>query len=315
MKPSFSSKEKVAILLLNLGPETAAEILGNFGETEIAEISDIIGRMRSVSSDISIGILNEFKEEFQSWRKSEEIIDVIKDHRPSIIPFRYFKHLTSEEIISILSGEHTQLIALILSYLEPHQSAEVVGTMSEELRLDVLNKMAISKPPPVQIIKQIDELLETKVISLGDRIDTPNERKYRAIAEILNRSDSVTEKTIMQRIKEEHPDIAQEIKTLMFVFEDLAIVEDKPLRQMLSETDTNTVALALKTASKEVNEKIFKNMSKRMGQMVKEEQQILGPKPLSEVEDAQKIIVDTLAKMEAQGETVRGRAEEAGPLV
>ena len=315
MNPSFSSKEKVAILLLNLGLEIAADILGNFGENEIAEISDIIGRMRSVSSDISIGILNEFKDEFQSWRKSEQIIDVIKDHRPSIIPFRYFKHLTSEEIISILSGEHTQLISLILSYLEPHQSAEVVGTMSEELRLDVLNKMATSKPPPVQIIKQIDELLETKVISLGDRIDTPNERKYRAIAEILNRSDSVTEKTIMQRMKEEHPDIAQEIKTLMFVFEDLGIVEDKALRQMLSETDTNTVALALKTASKEVNEKIFKNMSKRMGQMVKEEQAILGPKPLSEVEAAQKIVVDSLAKMEAQGETVRGRAQEEGPLV
>ncbi len=315
MNPSFTSKEKVAILLLNLGPEIAADILGNFGENEIAEISDIIGRMRSVSSDISVGILNEFKEEFQSWRKSEEIIDVIKDHRPSIIPFRYFKHLTSEEIISILSGEHTQLIALILSYLEPHQSAEVVGTMSEELRLDVLNKMATSKPPPVQIIKEIDELLESKVISLGDRIDTPNERKYRAIAEILNRSDSVTEKTIMQRMKEEHPDIAQEIKTLMFVFEDLGIVEDKALRQMLSETETNTVALALKTASKDVNDKIFKNMSKRMGLMVQEEQQILGPKPLSEVEAAQKIIVDSLAKMEAQGETVRGRAQDEGPMV
>ncbi len=315
MNPTFSSKEKVAILILNLGPEIAADILGNFGENEIAEISDIIGRMRSVSSDISIGILNEFKDEFQSWRKSEEIIDVIKDHRPSIIPFRYFKHLTSEEIISILSGEHTQLIALILSYLEPHQSAEVVGTMSEELRLDVLNKMATSRPPPVQIIKQIDELLESKVISLGDRIDTPNERKYRAIAEILNRSDSVTEKTIMQRMKEEHPDIAQEIKTLMFVFEDLGIVEDKALRQMLSETETSTVALALKTASKDVNEKIFKNMSKRMGLMVKEEQQILGPKPLSEVEAAQKVIVDSLAKMEAQGETVRGRAQDEGPLV
>ena len=315
MGQAFSSKEKVAILLLNLGPEIAADILGNFGENEIAEISDIIGRMRSVSNDISVGILNEFKDEFQSWRKSEEIIDVIKDHRPSIIPFRYFKHLTSEEIISILSGEHTQLISLILSYLEPHQSAEVVGTMSEELRLDVLNKMATSKPPPVQIIKQIDELLEAKVISLGDRIDTPNERKYRAIAEILNRSDSVTEKTIMQRIKEEHPDIAQEIKTLMFVFDDLEIVEDKALRQMLSETETATVALALKTASKAVNEKIFKNMSKRMGLMVKEEQGILGPKPLSEVEEAQKIIVDNLAKMEAQGETVRGRAQEAGPLV
>ncbi len=315
MDTSFSSKEKVAILLLNLGPEIAADILGNFGESEIAEISDIIGRMRSVSSEISVDILNEFKDEFQSWRKSEEIIDVIKDHRPSIIPFRYFKHLTSEEIISILSGEHTQLISLILSYLEPHQSAEVVGTMSEELRLDVLNKMATSKPPPVQIIKQIDELLEAKVISLGDRIDTPNERKYRAIAEILNRSDSVTEKTIMQRIKEEHPDIAQEIKTLMFVFDDLEIVEDKALRQMLSETETATVALALKTASKVVLDKIFKNMSKRMGQMVKEEQGMLGPKPLAEVEAAQKIIVDSLAKMEAQGETVRGRAQEAGPLV
>ena len=161
---------------------------------------------------------------------------------------------------------------LVLSYLEPHQSAEVVSSMSEELKIEILNKMATSKSPPMQIIKQIDELLEAKVVSLGDRLDTPNERKYRAIAEILNRSDSVTEKTIMQRINEEHPEIGQEIKALMFVFEDVAIVEDKALRQMLSETETATIALALKTASKAVKDKIAKNMSKRMGLMVEEEQ-------------------------------------------
>ncbi|MHC4454238.1 MAG: hypothetical protein ACYSWS_06030, partial [Planctomycetota bacterium] len=198
MSQLFSNKEKVAILLLNLGPEIAADILSNFSENEIADISSIIGKMRSVDGEISIEVLNEFKNEFQSWRKSEEIIDVIKDHRPNIVPFRCFKHLTSDEIMSILFGEHTQLIALVLSYLEPHQSAEVVGSMSEELKIDVLNKMATSTSPPMQIIKQIDELLEAKVVSLGDRLDTPNERKYRAIAEILNRSDSVTEKTIMQ---------------------------------------------------------------------------------------------------------------------
>ena len=315
MSANLTNKEKVAILLLNLGPEMAADILGNFGESEIAEISDIIGRMRNISSDVSMEVLTEFKGEYQSWRQSEEIIDVIKDHRPSIIPFRYFKHLTSEEILSILAGEHNQLIALILSYLEPQQSADVVGALPEELRLDVLNKMATSVPPPVQVIKQIDELLETKVVSLGDRLDTPNERKYRAIAEILNRSDSVTEKTIMQRIKEENPDIAQEIKTLMFVFEDLSIVEDKALRQMMSETETMTIALSLKTASKEVTDKIFNNMSKRMGDLVREEQQILGPKPLAEVEAAQKIIVDALSKMEAQGEAVRTKSQDLGPLV
>jgi len=315
MSQNLSSKEKVAVLLLNLGPEMAADILGTFGENEIAEISDIISRMRSVSSEVSMAVLNEFKGEFQSWRKSEELIDVIKDHRPSIIPFRSFKHLTSDEILSIISGEHNQLIALILSYLEPQQSADVVGLLPEELRLDVLNKMATSVPPPVQIIKQIDALLEAKVVSLGDRLDTPNERKFRAIAEILNRSDSVTEKTIMQRIKEENPDIAQEIKTLMFVFEDLVIVEDKALRQMLSETETTAIAMSLKTASKEVTEKIFKNMSKRMGTMVNEELEILGPKPLAEVEAAQKGIVDVLSRMESQGENVRIKSQDLGPMV
>ncbi len=315
MNQSLSSKEKVAILLINLGPEIAADILAHFGEHEIKEISDIILSMKNVSNEVSVNVLNEFKDETHALRRSEEIIDVIKDYRPNIIPFRYFRHLTGEEIISILSGEHTQLIALVLSYLEPTQASEVVGIMSEELKIDVLNRMATSTPPPVQIIKQVDELLETKVISLGDRVDTPNERKYRSIAEILNRSDSVTEKTIMQRIKEEDPDIAQEIKTLMFVFEDLSIVEDKALRQMLSETETSTIALSLKTASKAVKEKIAKNMSKRMGLMVEEEQQVLGPKPLSEVEAAQKIIIDTLAKMESQGEVVRMRTQEMGPLV
>jgi len=315
MSQSLSSKEKVAILLINLGPEVAADILAHFGEHEIKEISDIILSMKNVSNEVSANVLNEFMDETHSLRRSEEIIDVIKDYRPNIIPFRYFRHLTGEEIISILSGEHTQLIALVLSYLEPMQASEVVGIMSEELKIDVLNRMATSTPPPVQIIKQVDELLETKVISLGDRVDTPNERKYRSIAEILNRSDSVTEKTIMQRIKEEDPDIAQEIKTLMFVFEDLSIVEDKALRQMLSETDTGTIAMALKTASKEVRDKIFNNMSKRMGTIVNEELEILGPKPLTEVEEAQKTIVDSLARLESQGEKVRGRANDLGPMV
>ena len=315
MNKSLSSKEKVAILLINLGPEVAADILSHFGEHEIKEISDIIVSMKNVPNDASLNILREFKEETHSLRRSEEIIDVIKDYRPNVIPFRYFKHLTSEEIVTILSGEHTQLIALVMSYLEPLQASEVVSIMNDELKIDVLNRMAISSPPPVQIIKQVDELLETKVISLGDRVDTPNERKYRAIAEILNRSDSITEKTIMQRIKEEDPDVAKEIKTLMFVFDDLEIVEDKALRQMLSETDTGTVAMALKTASKEVREKIFSNMSQRMGTIVNEELDILGPKPLSEVEAAQKIIVDSLAKLESQGETVRGRPSDLGPMV
>ena len=117
MSHIFSSKEKVAILLLNLGPEIAADILSNFSENEIAEISSIIGKMRSIDSKASIEVLNEFKNEFQSWRKSEEIIDVIKDHRPNIVPFRSFKHLTRDEIMSILIGEHTQFDCVILSII------------------------------------------------------------------------------------------------------------------------------------------------------------------------------------------------------
>ncbi|ODS30331.1 MAG: Flagellar Rotor Protein FliG [Candidatus Scalindua rubra] len=315
MSKELTNKERVAILLLNLGPEVAADILGGFAENEISEISEIIGAIRNVDHNTSIEVLDEFMQQSESYRQSEEIIDVIKDHRPSIIPFRYFKHLLGDEIMSILSGEHPQLIALVLSYLEPQQSADVVAIMPEEMRIDILNKIAISTPPPVQIIKQIDELLETKVVSLGDRVDTPSERKFRTIAEILNRSDSITEKTIMQRLKEDDPDLAKEIKALMFVFEDIAIVEDMALRKVLSETDTSTIAMSLKTASKEVRDKMFKNMSKRMGDMVAEEQEILGPKPLSEVEAAQKVIVDNLSKLEAQGEAVRKKSQDEGPLV
>ena len=315
MLGTLSNKEKVAILLMNLGAEAAGEILGNFSEAEIAEISEIIGRMRNIDEHTSMQVLSEFNKQFDSWRQSEEIISVLKDHRPNIIPFSYFRHLTRDEIMSIISGEHPQLIALVLSYLDPNQSADIISTMAEELRADIINRMATASPPPIQIIKQLDELLEAKVLSLGDRMDAPNERKYRTIAEILNRTDSNTEKTILQRIKEEDPAIAKEIKLLMFVFEDIASVEDTALRRVLSETNSTTIALALKTASEEVLAKIFKNMSKRMGDMVKDEQELLGPKPLAEVEMAQKEVVDALAKLEAQGETVRGKSKELGPLV
>ncbi|MCP5002665.1 MAG: hypothetical protein GY941_01745 [Planctomycetes bacterium] len=315
MKNNLTMKEKVAVLLLNLGAEAAGEVLQNFGESEIAEIGEIIGRMRNIDEDTSTMVMNEFVGQFDTWRDSEEIIDVIKDHRPNLMPFIYFKNLLTEEVVSIINGEHPQLISLVLSYLEPQQSAEVVSMLPEESRADIINRMATSSAPPIQIIKQIDELLEAKVISLGDRLDTPNERRYRTIAEILNKADSMTEKNIMQRIKEENPEIAKEIKTLMFVFGDVAFVEDKALRKVLSETNSSTIAMCLKTASNEVREKIFKNMSKRMGDGVLEEQELLGPKPLNEVEAAQKEIVDSLSKMEAEGETVRGNGGDSGPLV
>ncbi len=315
MRAELTMKEKVAVLLLNLGAEAAGEVLQNFGENEVAEIGEIIGKMRNIDQETSSKVLNEFVGQFDSWRESEQIIDVLKDHRPNIMPFSYFTHLIGDEIMSIISGEHPQLIALVLSYLEPKHSAEVVSMMPEESRSDIINRMATASPPPIQVIKQIDELLEAKVLSLGDRIDTPNERKYRTIAEILNKADSTTEKTVMQRIKEENPEIAKEIKILMFVFEDVAIVEDKALRKVLSETNSTTIAMSLKTASPAVRDKIFNNMSKRMGDMVKEEQELLGPKPLSDVEAAQKEIVDSLSNMENEGETVRGSTSEHEPLV
>lgn len=315
MAKQLSNKEKVAVLLLNLGSKAAGDILGNFGESEIAEISEIIGKMKTIDDATSVQVLDEFSSSYDSWSKSKEIIDVIKDHKPNIIPFVSFKSLTNEEIMSIISGEHPQLIALVLSHLDAQQSAEIVSTMPEEERADVINRMITASAPPIQIIKQIDERLETKVHSLGGRLDTPDERKFRAIAEILNRTDTATERTIMQRIREEDPRVAEEIKSLMFVFEDVAVVDDKALMRVLGEIKISSIAMALKTASEEIRRKIASCMSKRMGEMVKEELELLGPKPLAEVEAAQKEIVDSLSKLEAQGEIIRGKAGEMGPMV
>lgn len=315
MTENLLNKEKIAILLLNLGSKAAGDILGNFGESEIAEISEIIGRMKTVDDKVSVQVLDEFVERFDSWSKSKEIIDVIKNHRPNIIPFGSFKNLTNEEITSIITSEHPQLIALVLSYLDSQQSAEIVSAMPEEERADVINRMVTASAPPIQVIKQLDDRLEAKVHSLGGRLDTPDERKFRTIAEILNRTDTATEKTIMQRIREEDPKVAEEIKALMFVFEDIAVVERKALMRVLGEIKIPSIAMSLKTASEEVRDKIFANMSKRMGEMVREELELLGPKPLAEVESAQKEIVDSLVKLEAQGEVIRGSIRDAGPMV
>ncbi len=315
MPGDYSKKEKVAILLLNLGAEAAGNILQSFSEEEIAEITDIIAKIRKVDEKTSSRILKEFVDQHESLRQSEELIGVIKEYKPSIVPFRYFRNLTNDEVLSILMGENPQLVALVLSYLDPEQSAGIISGMNEEMRGNVIHRMAMASPSPVEVIKQVDELLEAKVVSLGDRLDTPTERKYRTVAEILNRSDSTTEKAIMQRIREQDGNIAQEIKTLMFVFEDLAIVEDVALRKALSEVNSSTIAMSMKTASKAVADKLFKNMSKRMGTMVTEEQELLGPKPLSEVEAAQKEIVDVLGKMEAQGEKIRSDSKTTEELV
>jgi flagellar motor switch protein FliG len=232
-----------------------------------------------------------------------------------LAPFQTLRELNVEAILKVLSTEHPQTIALALSYLEPDQAAGVLAEFPVESQADVLMRIASMESPSTTLLMQVNEIMESKAKHTDEVTQkVTTEQRLKTVTEIMGMSDVNVEKAILDIMVKKEPEIAAEIRKLSFVFEDIVMVLDKGLRKILGELDNRVVATALKTASEDVVKKFFGNMSKRVGQAVREEWELLGPRPLSEVEDAQQEIVDAIKELEAQGESVikrkGGKAEQ-----
>ena len=324
-KPNLSGAQKVAIILSTLDADTAANVIKEFDDEQIALVSAEMAKFDHVDKKLIEGVLDDLSDELKSSKnfikydsgsfkkllekaigpeKSGEIITSIEDGSLFPSPFHALRNVSDEEVLRLLVGEHPQTIALVLSYLDSQRSAKVLAQFPTELQADIIMRISTIEPPPLQLLIQVNDVVLSKTKSDERRQKTPTKKKYKLASEIIGSLEGAADKTVIDLISHKNPELADEIKKLLFTFEDVIYVQDEGFRKVLTEVDNGVIALALKTANAEIEKKFFSNMSKRVGDSVKEERDLLGPRLLSEVESAQQQIVEAIKRLEAKGESV-----------
>lgn len=323
--------QKAAVLLIALGPEKSAEIFKHLKEDEIEELTLEIANTRSVSPQVKDRVLDEFyqvclaqqyiaeggityaKELLEKALGGEKAQEVISKLTASlqVRPFEFVRKTDPSQVLNFIQDEHPQTIAMILSYLTPAQSAMIMSALTPEVQADVAKRIATMDRTSPDVIKEVERVLERKLSSLINQ-DYTIVGGVDAIVGILNTVDRATEKHIMESLEIEEPELADEIRKKMFVFEDIMLLDDRAIQRVLRDVDNNDLAIALKGANEEVQNTIFKNLSKRLSAMIREDMEFMGPVRMKDVEEAQQKIVGIIRKLEDSAEIVisRGGGDE-----
>ena len=322
----YNGIQKAAILLIALGPEKSASIFKHLKEDEIEELTLEIANTRSVSPQTKESVLNEFyqvclaqqyiaeggigyaKELLDKALGSDKAQEVITKLTASlqVRPFEFVRKTDPSQVLNFIQDEHPQTIAMILSYLSPAQSAMILGALTPEKQADVAKRIAKMDRTSPDVIKEVERVLERKLSSLINQ-DYTIVGGVDAIVGILNTVDRGTEKHIMESLEIEEPELADEIRKKMFVFEDILLLDDRAIQRVLRDVDNNDLAVALKGANEEVQNVIFKNLSKRLAAMIREDMEFMGPVRMKDVEEAQQKIVGIIRKLEDSAEIVISR--------
>ncbi len=327
----YSGIQKAAILLIALGPEKSANIFKHLKEDEIEELTLEIANTRSISPQTKEDVLNEFyqvclaqqyiaeggigyaKELLDKALGPDKAQEVITKLTASlqVRPFEFVRKTDPSQVLNFIQDEHPQTIAMILSYLSAGQSAMILGALTPEKQADVAKRIATMDRTSPDVIKEVERVLERKLSSLLNQ-DYTIVGGVDAIVDILNTVDRGTEKHIMESLEIEEPELADEIRKKMFVFEDILLLDDRAIQRVLRDVDNNDLGIALKGANEEVQNVIFKNMSKRLSAMIKEDMEFMGPVRMKDVEEAQQKIVGVIRKLEDAAEIVisRGGGDE-----
>lgn len=330
----LSGKQKAAILLVALGPDVSATVFKHLNDEEIEELTLEIANMRAVEKEVKDMVLEEFYELCQAHdyinqggiEYAREVLEkaVGKERANSILerltatlqvrPFDAIRRTDPAQLMNFIQGEHPQTIAMIMAYLQPEQAAKVLSFLPPDIQADVSNRIALMDRTSPDIVKEVESVLERKMSAIVSN-EYAAAGGIQSIVNILNFADRGTEKNILDRLEERDPELAEEIRKRMFVFEDIILLSDRAVQVVLRQVDTHDIALALKTASEDVTEKIFRNMSKRAAQMLKEDMEYMGPVRLREVEDAQQRIVNVIRQLEDSGEIIIARGGEGEVVV
>ena len=327
----MSGVQKAAVLLITLGPEKSAQVFKHLKEEEIEELTLEIANTRSISPQLKEDVLNEFyqvclaqqyiaeggigyaRELLEKALGDEKAQSVITKLTASlqVRPFEFIRKTEPSQVLNFIQDEHPQTIAMILSYLSPAQAALIIGALPAEKQADVAKRIAMMDRTSPEVIKEVERVLERKLSSLINQ-DYTIAGGVDAIVSILNTVDRGTEKRIMESLEIEEPELAEEIRKKMFVFEDILLLDDRAIQRVLRDVDNNDLEVALKGSNEEVQAAIFKNLSSRLASMIKEDMDFMGPVRMKDVEEAQQKIVGIIRKLEDSAEIVisRGGGDE-----
>jgi len=322
----LTGKQKAAILLISLGPEVSASIYKHLSEEEIEKLTLEISGVRKVEADKKEEIIEEFhdiamaqdyisqggiayaKQVLEKALGEEKATSIIHRLTSSlqVKPFDFARKADPSQILNFIQNEHPQTIALVLSYLEPTQSGQILSELPQELQADVARRIAVMDRTPPEIINEVEQILERKLSATVTQ-DYTQTGGIEAVVEVLNGVDRSTERTILDSLEIQDPMLAEEIKKRMFVFEDIVTLDNRAIQRVIRDVENDDLMLSLKVASEEVREVVFKNMSKRMVDTFKEEMEYMGPVRLRDVEEAQSRIVGVIRRLEEAGEIVIAR--------
>ena len=326
---NLNGRQKAAIFLVTLGSELSAEIFKHLREDEIETLTFEIARLDTIESEFKDAILEEFQEMMTAQNfitsggidyarellekslGSQKAIDIINRLTSSlqVRPFDFIRRTDPAHLLNFIQQEYPQTIALILAYLEPGKAAVILQNLPEEMQPEVSKRLATMDRTSPDVLREVERVLEKKLSTLSSE-DYTAAGGVESIVEILNLVDRSSEKAIIESLEEEDPDLAEEIKKRMFVFEDIVMLDDRAIQKVLREVDTQELSKALKSVDTEVQDKIFRNMSKRAASMLKEDMEFMGPVRLKDVEEAQQKIVSTIRRLEDSGDIVIARSGE-----
>ena len=329
---ALTNLQKAAILLVAMGPDLGSTILKELSDPEVERLTLEIANLREIPPELEKNVLHDASqiiiaqkyisqggveyarkilEKATGTTKTDEILKRLEGSLKTT-GFGMMRDIDPKQLINFIQNEHPQTISLILTQVPPHTAAAILSDLPAELRSDVAYRIATMEKISPDVIRELEQTLEKQFADIGSR-DLSISGTTKTIAEILNLVETSAEKSIMESIEAENPELALEIKNLMFVFEDVILLDDRSIQRVLKEVETKDLSVALKAASDEVKNKIFANVSARVAKMIQEEMEYMGPIRLSDVEAAQQKIVEVIRHLQEEGQIIisgRGGKEE-----
>jgi len=334
MRDELTGKEKAAILLISLGPETSSDVFKHLDDEEVEKLTLEIANQNKIDP----GLKKKIQQEFIQLQQANDYINsgginyakkiLEKSFGPDktkriinrltatlqVRPFDSIRKSDPGQLLNFIQGEHPQTIALILAYVNPEQASQVLSMLPTEVQSKVAKRIAVMDRISPEIIKEVEQVMEKKLSAVVSN-EYASAGGIQAIVDVLNQVDRGTEKNILDKLEEDDPELVEEIKKRMFVFEDTVLLTDRAVQLVLRQVETHDLALALKTASEEVENIIKGNMSQRAAEMLEEDMEFMGPVRIREVEDAQQRIVNVIRELEESGEIVIARGGEGEVIV
>lgn len=326
--------QKTAVLLLALGDKFTADVFKRIDRHEIMAISRAIVELDPVPKETVEAVLREFHTSLVSGLdvvsggqdEAKRLLSANLDSETAKyvmdalnlevgpVPFRELERVSPRLLAQLLRSEHPQTLALILGHMKPDQAANMLTMLPAGVRSEVLMRLAKLESVPEDMLLEVDRVLQSQLIAMGGK-EGKKVGGAQSVAEILNQVDRATEEEVMAEIEEESTQLAEDIRNLMFVFEDTKLLDDRGMRELLKEVSNDDLTLALRGSSDELKERFFGNMSERAGNMIREELEFMGPARLSEVEAAQQNIVKVVRRLEGTGKIIINRGGSSDVLV